>query len=314
MLREVAVAVSMAGVLLFPGRAVAEDMLILPGTGYWNGKTHPERIGSGFFPDATPVIVDYPAGGLPLGVPGRPGMSLSESVGTGVANTESALTGSTRPTELVGLSQGALVLDEVQRDLADDPQAPLPNELTFVMFSDPSRGLFAKYLPEGTHIPIVDWTVQTPVESQYHTYDVYGEYDFWRDPPDRPGNLLAVVNSLMADGGGDKSVHIQAGYADIDDVPAANITESTNSAGGVVTTVRVPTEDLPLTQPVRKVFGDKAADRLDAKLRPRIDRAYVRNDKPGDTRPYVSGGKIVHPKKPVHKLRDAVRKIREARQ
>jgi len=60
-----------------------------------------------------------------------------------------------------------------------------------------------------------------------------------------------------------------------DRVPAQNITTTVNDRGGTTTTFVVPTERLPLTQPLRTAgFPDVAVDALDDVLRPVIDAAY----------------------------------------
>ena len=56
-----------------------------------------------------------------------------------------------------------MVLDAVQARLADDPTAPPPDQLSFTVFSDPSREhSFLALFPPGTYIPILDYTVQEP--------------------------------------------------------------------------------------------------------------------------------------------------------
>jgi diacyltrehalose acyltransferase len=187
------------------------------------------------------------------------------------------------------------------------PRPPAADQLQFIIFADPSRGLLSLMRP-GTHIPVFDLTATTPVESQYDTTIVIAEYDGWADPPDRPWNLLATANAVAASGvarwwcrstacraAHQPALHGQTGFADPADVPPENITVTTNSLGATVTTMLVPTEALPLTQPLRGVLPGPVVDRIDNTLRPRIDAAYTRNDQPGDSRPFLSGGQLVRP-------------------
>lgn len=278
-------------------------MLIVPGTHYTSRHT-PVRtndIGAGFHPGADTVIVHYPASAWPY--TGINGPTAKESVRTGVANLDAAIRAADGPLIVVGHSQGAVVINAEQARLANDPTAPAADQLEFVIFADPERGLMS-LLSEGTHIPVFDWTTTTPVDSQYDTTIVIGEYDGWADPVDRPWNLLASANALMASGatgwyraivgkaGREPAIHGRTGYASPADIPHANISVTTNSRGATVKTMLVPTKTLPFTDPLRSVLPDRVVDRIDNVLRPHIDAAYSRNDKPGDRRPFVSGGRI----------------------
>jgi len=278
-------------------------MLIVPGTHYASRHTlvRANDIGAGFHPGADTVVVHYPASAWPY--PGIDGPTAKESVRTGVANLDAAIRAADGPLIVVGQSQGAVVINSEQARLAKDPTAPAADQLEFVIFADPQRGV-ATLLPEGTHIPLFDWTTTTPVDSQYDTTIVIGEYDGWADPLDRPWNLLATANAIMAAGATglfgavvgkaarEPAIHGRTGYANPADVPQENISVTTNSRGATVKTMLVPTKALPLTNPLRSVLPDRVVDRIDDVLRPHIDAGYSRNDKPGDRRPFVSGGRL----------------------
>ncbi|HET7666443.1 MAG TPA: PE-PPE domain-containing protein [Mycobacterium sp.] len=277
-------------------------MLIVPGTNY---KRQPSErttgIGSGFYPGADIVIVHYPASARPY--TGINSLTAKESVRIGAANLDAAIRAADRPLVVVGQSQGAVVIDAAQAKLASDPTAPTADELQFVLFSDPHRGLMS-LLPKGTYIPVFDWTTTTPVDSQYDTTIVIGEYDGWADPLDRPWNLLAAANALMGAGATrwfrtragrasrEPAIHGRTRWANPADIPQENIKVTTNSRGAKVTTMRVPTKTLPLTDPLRRVVADRVVDRIDKVLRPRIDAGYSRTDKSGDRRIFVAGGRL----------------------
>jgi hypothetical protein len=75
-------------------------------------------------------------------------------------------------------------------------------------------------------------------------------------------------------------------FADLTQVPEANITTTVSAAGGVTTTYLVPTLDLPLLRPLKAMGVPQGAiDILAAVLRPIIDSAYMRNDPPSSPRP-----------------------------
>lgn len=84
-------------------------------------------------------------------------------------------------------------------------------------------------------------------------------------------------------------VHGIAGWGlDLADVPPQNVT-----VDGSVTTYFVPTPHLPLTRPFRDLgVPDCLVDVADGLLRPIVDAGYRRHDRPGDSRPYLSDGRI----------------------
>lgn len=181
-----------------------------------------------------------------------------------------------------------MVAARLAPQLADSPDAPSPDDVRFVLIAPPEAGV-AEYFKEGTYIPILNYRVSRIPESPYPTTIVIGEYDGWADPPDRPWNLVSSANALL----GIVYVHGPPIFGvDLDTVDETTTTH-TNGAGGTVTTHFVPTENLPLTQPLRDVgVPDALVDKADRVLRPVVDAGYVRHDRPGDTRPYLNDGEI----------------------
>lgn len=292
-----AVALSMA-ILAGPvaGAATPQTRLILGGGEYEVAELFPaiaalpvvtcyvtpnREIGSGFFPGATPVLIDYPASVF------RPG-TANEHIGIGANNLQAAIRGYQEPLAIVGQSEGAAVLDTVRARLENDPAAPARDQLQFVLFNSPTRGLARTLFADGTRIPFFDVTVAPPVDSRYDTSLVIHEYDFWGDFPDRPWNPVALLNALASMA----FVHQLAA-----DVPARitpeNVSAVVNAKGGTDTTYFVPAATLPLTEVLRVVgLPDVAVDALDAAIRPIIDAGYSRNDRPGDPRPFLSHGEL----------------------
>ena len=113
---------------------------------------------------------------------------------------------------VAGLSLGSITTDAVQRSLDADPDRPPREQVTFIVAGDPSRVTpvstgIGSFLPVGFRIPVLGWTVtRPPEESTYNNVVVVGEYDITADFPDRPWNVLALVNAVF----GFQSAHSQS--------------------------------------------------------------------------------------------------------
>jgi hypothetical protein len=291
----IAAAVMGAAGALGPGTAVAEDTTFnvggakVPGVPWYE---YTYRAGSGYYPDAKRVLVDYPGGqiqGRALADILPPGSdlvtpSVGESVAVGSKSLDAAIrTATTGKAIPVGLSEGAIVLDATQNRLATDPTAPPPDQVTFTTFGDPSgqhgfgQSLMTTIFKPGTFVPLVDYTVPKPVDSQYDSVKVVGAYDGIADFPDRTDNLVSVANALM----GAAFVHTPVAFTDPSEVPPQNIMTTVNSRGATTTTYLVPSRYLPLTLPLHYLGApDDVMAQLDAVLRPLVDAGYSRNDNP----------------------------------
>jgi hypothetical protein len=278
------------------GAATPQARLILGGSEYEWAEWFPEiaalplvtryvtpnrQIGAGFFPGTVPMLIDYPASLL------RPG-TANEHINIGVDSLDAEIRQRQEPLAIVGQSQGGIVLDRVRARLENDPQAPAAEQLQFLLFNSPTRGLTTTLFAEGTHIPVVDITVAPPVESRYDTSLVIREYDFWGDFPDRPWNLVTLLNAATAT----VFIHPLANEVPAEILPE-NITTVVNSKGATDTTYFIPAPRLPLTEVLRLTgLPDKSVDLLDNAIRPVIDAGYSRNDQPGDPRPYLDHGAL----------------------
>ncbi|GAY19209.1 PE-PPE domain-containing protein [Mycobacterium sp. shizuoka-1] len=261
-----------------PADPAAGEVLVVGGTGT---SMPSERMmhalyEQGIFGDPDPVGVRYPAQLWPF----RGKLTLDRSVAIGVANLDSAVADADGPVTVVGLSQGAVVVNYEKRALMAQPDPPA--DISFVTIGDPTNrdgGLLAK-LPH-LHIPILDATIpQAPVETPYDTTEIVHEYDGYADFPDHPLNLLADLNALA----GVVYLHPNKGGVDLDD-PRNVVTTTTNSLGGTTTHIVVPTDELPLTRPLRAIgVPDKAVDALDKPLRKIINTGYD-GDRPGRPAP-----------------------------
>lgn len=253
----------------------------------WRDYTN--RAGSGYFPNAKRDLIDYPAGAPFSWVPTmflsgtRDRVTIGEAARQATNSLDTAIRHATEPAAAVGLSQGTLALDQEQVRLANDPTAPPPDRLQFTTIGDPmgTHAFGASFLsgifPPGSYIPVIDYTMPQPVESQYDTNKIVASYDGLADFPDRPDNLLADANAFVASA----IVHTPAAFTGPGDVPPQNIRTTVNSRGAATTTYLIPVNHLPLTLPLRYLgMSDAEVDAIDAMLQPQIDAGYSRNDNP----------------------------------
>ena len=285
-----AVAAGFVGSTLFfgDGIATADDVIMVPGTAPPSGPASkfyhfkPEwvpQIGAKYYsnPDITnnpgtkpTTTISYPAAN-PTSLSGN-NMPVGKSVAIGADNLDAAIKRNNGPMTVVGLSQGAEVMTEEQLRLAHDPDAPPPDQITFVKVSDPAIVLRRLFKP-GTHLPIFNYTVPPPVESQYNTVNVVAQYDFVGDPPDHWWNLLAVLNSGVG------VQHSMVAFSDPASVPPENVTRTVNSLGGVTTTYRVPEAELPLSHMLRGAgVPGPIVDTLNPEMTRIVDAGYNRNN------------------------------------
>jgi hypothetical protein len=276
------------------GVASADTALIVPGTEpspygplrslyHFDPAMQPE-IGANYYkPDATRRVIPYPGSFRP--VTGLNSPTVESSVNIGTNNLDTAIRSTNGPISVAGLSQGTLALDREQARLAHDPTAPPPDQLTFIKAGDPNNLLFKAFGP-GTHVPIIDYTVPAPVDSQYHTINIVGQYDPFSDPPNHAGNLLADLNAIAAGG---YYGHSATAFSDPARVAPWDITRTTNSLGGTTTTYFIRSAELPVVRALVDMAGlpPAAAGPLEAVLRPMIDRAY-------DPGPAPSPGQLVN--------------------
>ena len=280
-----------------------------PGTAYALGGAHVlgipydeyiRRTGADWFPGMKRVKVDYPAGQVQGHVLerlfpgigrvgeeiypgiGLDGPSIGESVDEGEGNLETAIRTGGRG-RAMGLSEGALVLNAVKAQMANDPTAPAPDQLSFATFGDPiaihpfGESFLTQMFPVGSVVPAMDYRMPPPVESQYHTDQFISAYDSIADFPDRPDNLFALANSIA----GLATGHTAIAFTNPSNVPPQNIRTTVNSRGATTTTYLVPEQHLPLVLPFKYLGYDEGTlNQLDAILMPRVNAGYSRNDDP----------------------------------
>jgi hypothetical protein len=187
------------------------------------------------------------------------------------------------PGTVLGLSEGAMVVNAVQARLASDPNAPPPDKLSFAVFGDPigqhafGDGFLRQNFPVGDVVPSMDFRIPAPVESQYDTYSFVSAYDSIADWPDRPDNWMSVLNAIA----GLATGHTAVAFTNPRNVPARNIVTTVNSRGGKTTTFMIPEQHLPLVIPFKYAGIDEdTLNQMDAILKPMVDSGYSRNDNP----------------------------------
>lgn len=267
-----AVALTAAAIAAAPAASAEETVLWMGGTG--GTIAHflpsdvfgtPDSFLGGDFRNHQFNVIEYPSGLWPI--TGLQDPTLGASVDIGTANLVAAARATPGPLVLAGVSQGAMVVQQAEAILNNDPK--IPSETTFVLIADPNLGAFAG--AHGAYIPVVDYTPRPVTDTRFTTIVVSNQYDGFGDPIRNPLNLLAVANAFM----GMAFVHPFAQNSDLAAVPSGDIRTIVNSRGGTTINYRVPTEQLPLTRPLRDlgVPGD-VVDGIDATLRPIIDSAY----------------------------------------
>jgi pimeloyl-ACP methyl ester carboxylesterase len=122
-----------------------------------------------------------------------PASLASNSISTGVEALDAALRATAGPLIVLAHSQGAQVVSHWLRQHADDPAAPSPDRLSFILTGNPLRA-------EGGHIigrREVGGTTgaPTPVSPRWKVIDVARRYDGWADWPADETNRLAVRNA-----------------------------------------------------------------------------------------------------------------------
>jgi hypothetical protein len=247
-------------------------------------------IGQNWFPGTTPQVVNYPASiSIISGSLAAPSVNGAVAMGQQALNDQimnAFANGNGSPVYIAGLSEGTIVLNTELAYLATSPTAPPPHALQFAMFSSPEFGLFDTYLPTGLTLPLVDYTVHGLPTTQYNVSVVFGQYDFFGNPPDRPWDVPAWVNSLF----GAYYYHNTASLASLSDT--VEISSVTTSLGGTITTYMIPSPILPMLLPLEQIgVPQPLVNNLNSWLQPIVNDGY--SSLTPDAGPYFSHGSLV---------------------
>ena len=211
-----------------------------------------------------------------------PFLSIPEGV-TAFDAALKAASASGEPIIVSGYSQGGQVAQQWLIQHLDDPNAPSPQDLTFVLFGNSTRLYGGSLVYFGGQFGGLGDVWPT---SPYSVIDVARQYEYSADMPDNifsPFYGLAFANALA----GGWYLH---DYVSVEQPSAINDPANTVWKVGNITYVLIPTENLPLLDPLRQFGLTALADALNAPLKALIDTAYNR-DYPG----VISPGVILSP-------------------
>jgi len=247
-------------------------------------------IGQNWFPGTTSQVVNYPASiGIVSGSLAAPGVNGAVAMGQQALNDQimnAFANGNGSPVRIAALSEGTLVVNRELAYLAGDPTAPPPNALQFAMFNSPELGMAHTYLPNGITVPLINYTAHGLPNTQYDVSVVFGQYDFFGNPPDRPWDIPAWVNSLF----GGIYHHNTTSLASLSD--AVQVSSATTSEGGTITTYMIPSPMLPMLLPLEQIgVPQPIVNNLNSLLEPIVDYGY--SSLTPNAGPYFSQGSLV---------------------
>ena len=189
-----------------------------------------------------------PVGDTYIGTEYPASLNLDRSVRIGMPVLHQHLVTTSGKVLVAGYSLGALLVEQLKRDVAESDEPPSPLDLSFLQIATPfvpNGGIFARF--PGIAIPDVVSPMGPGQPTQYNTTYVVNEYDLWGDFP-AYFNPVAILNAVL----GHEYAHVDNWYDAVDPTAAANhVKVVTNSAGGTDTYVLVPASRLPLLGPLR---------------------------------------------------------------
>jgi PE-PPE domain len=247
-------------------------------------------IGENWFPGSTAQVVDYPASiGILSGSLAAPTANEAIAMGQQELNDQimnAVANGNGSPVDIAALSEGTIVVDRELAYLATDPNAPPAHDLQFAIFSNPELGFAGTYLPVGTTVPVANYTVGDLPDTQYDVSVVFGQYDFWGDPPDRPWDLLADLNSVFG------ALYFHDATSLVASSDAVELSSVTDSLGGTITTYMVPSSTLPMLLPLEKIgVPEQFINALNSVLQPIVNDGFSALTPDGG--PYFSHGLLL---------------------
>ena len=225
-------------------------------------------------------LVEWPAQ-ISLPITGK--WTYEQSQQQGVHNIDTAINQvlpTLGPGEKVlafGYSSSANVVVREIRQLINQPGGPTAtDQLEFMVIGNPNRpngGIMQRF--PGLYIPLFDirFDGSTPVDTPYVLTDISWEYDTESDFPNYPINLLADLNSLVAD----PMLHGNYYPADMNGPRAFP-----DTTVGNITYVTLKPPHLPLLLPLYYVgFPEALLDLVEPALTVMVDWGYNRSISPG---------------------------------
>lgn len=192
-----------------------------------------------------------PPGDSYVGLEYPASLNLDRSVRVGMPVLHQELATTSGTVLVAGYSLGALLVEQLKRDVAaaDDPPSPL--DLSFLQIATPfvpNGGIFARF--PGIAIPNVVSPMGPGQPTQYDTTYIVNEYDLWGDFP-AYFNPVAIVNAVL----GHNYAHVDNWYDAVDPTDPDNHVKTVTDpiSGGTDTYILVPAPHLPLLGPLRDI-------------------------------------------------------------
>ena len=248
-------------------------------------------------------------------------LTLNNSVNEGLTILNNAITQQLKsPSDTLsvfGYSQSAIIASlEMQKLAALGPLAPHTNQLNFILVGNemnPNGGLLARF--PGLSIPSLGLTFYggTPADTIYPTNIYTLEYDGFADFPQYPLNFVSDLNAVA----GILFVHTTyvgpflgmpaVTQTQVDSAIHLSTSPGYYTNGGVTNYYIIPTQNLPLLDPLRyiPVIGNPIADLLQPDLRVLVNLGYGNPDygwstgyanvtTPFGFAPHVGVGTVLH--------------------
>lgn len=229
-----------------------------------------------FFPGAVASGLTTPEQFQPFS--GIPSLTFDESVARGATILHEAIMAeytAGRDAVVLGFSQSASVATMEMRHLAGLPPGlrPDPDQLSFVLLGNPNNpngGILARF-PDVYLQPLgLTFSGATP-DSIYPTTVYTRQYDGWADFPQYPLNVVADLNAMLG------IFYSHGTYQEL--TPAqldTGIVQPVSPTATDLTYIMIPTENLPLLQPLRGVVPEPLLDLVEPNLRVIVELGYDR--------------------------------------
>jgi diacyltrehalose acyltransferase len=220
------------------------------------------------FPDYSPVALDLPA---------LDGLTDQQTIDEATTELNTAITQTYAGDKIVDLSYSESTIAATQEMIALDAEqgqagVPSPDSLSFVMLGDlnnPNGGILERL--SGLN-PGIDYYTATPSDTPYPTEIYTIQYDGVADFPQYPTDIPADLNALM----GYTTAHLEYSTLTPAELATAVVEPTSPGYDGVTEYFMIPTQDLPLLEPLRAMpgIGPALADLIQPDLRVLVDMGY----------------------------------------
>ena len=238
----------------------------------------PGLAGQLVFPGYHPVGLTTPEQFWPV-TPHLGDLTFGQSVARGLDILQNAI-GQIYAGEnlaVFGYSQSAAIVSAAMMALAAAGTGPDPAQLSFVMIGNPNTpdgGILERFA--GLYIPVLDvlFNGATPPDTVYPTAIYSVQYDGITHAPQFPLNVAADLNALLG------YFYVHGAYPlSADGLSVAvplPVSPGYLDNGGVTDYYLIPTQNLPLLEPLRQVpyLGQVLAELVQPALRVIVDLGY----------------------------------------